>query len=140
MRLHGLAFDEHGGLGESGPRHEHDFCLAVGGQPVSVRYTAGYFRGTDHFQFRGCGDPPEAIPFTGTPFWSHFAPSDAVQGMGGPEAYAVAYAGAGPDRDAVFHADFVGEAGKPVKGRHTARAVKPEHTPPARPTGPPSLF
>lgn len=54
---------------------------------------------------------------------------DAVAALGGPEAYAAAYAAAGPGRDELFREAFEGSrpeaTRKPrrVVGKHTARAA-----------------
>lgn len=113
------------------------FGMEIEGKTVNVVYTPSYFRGGDHFQFTGPGTPPEPTPLSGTGHYSHFAPADAVAGMGGHAAYARAFADAGPERDKLFKAAFEGElpaAEKAVKGRHTARAVKGKPRRSDRPT------
>lgn len=123
------------------------FTVAMEGVPVRVEYTPSYTRGHDHFQFTGPGDPPAAIPFTGSAHWSLFAPGDAVAAVGGAEAFVHTYVAAGAERDRLFRATFEGDfpkEAKPVKGKHTAKEVErsapPNSPPPDESDGTPSLF
>lgn len=82
MRRHGLSLEPDGKV-TSGKAEPVETPLPCEG--ASVIYTTNPASGYDHYQF--AGDP---IPFTGGGFYSHFAPSDAVGAMGGPEAYLAA--------------------------------------------------
>jgi hypothetical protein len=171
LRLHRRTLDPEGhvipgrphDLSKPSPGQPVRFTLDVDGVSVGVVYTPRYARDQDHFQFRGPGDPPQPFALTPTGHYSHFAPVDAVIALGGPQGYARAFAAAGPDRTALFRRVFEGdfpEVPKPVRGKHTARAVRPSTPPlsepapepppaesptppppkPRKPGGTPSLF
>ena len=148
MKRFGLSFSPDGRVVD---RRDYDAPVAnpdtseLAGEGCTVTYTARYGAGRDHFQFLGAptGEPDrfgfvprEPIPFSGTGYWSHFAPTDAVAALGGPEAYLAAYVAAGPERDRLFREAFEGERPevvkkprKPVVGRHTERMVEPPVAP-----------
>ena len=163
MKRFGLSFAPDGRVVD---RRDYDAPVVnpdtreLAGEGCTVTYTARYGAGRDHFQFLGApsGEPDEwgiipreSIPLSGTGHWSHFAPTDAVAALGGPEAYLAAYVAAGPERDRLFREAFEGERlevvkkpRKPVVGRHTERMVEPPVAPEKEPEEPPggqrSLF
>jgi len=134
------------------------FTLEVLGQPIRVEYTIDYFPtgGTDLFYFVSPNDPVQAHPLSETGCKSQFAPHDAVEACGGPEAFARLFAEAClAGRDKEFIEPFEGkradikipprgkvrtfqaparEEQPPVLGDHTALALGEEeeasHEPP----------
>jgi hypothetical protein len=107
------------------------FTLDVAGGPVRVEYVAGYFPagGTDHFSFVSPDAPGTPHSLSGSGYWSHFCPAEAVEACGGPQAYAALYAGtrlAGAEKG--FTALFEGEW---PEARHPRRkrAPRPGETP-----------
>ena len=65
------------------------FTLVVAGQEVQVQYTPSYFPlvARDDFSFAA-----ESNPLSESGHWHQFVPHDAVEAVGGPEAFAALYA------------------------------------------------
>lgn len=96
MREFGLAITEDGRVVEcnrqtprSEPKPEMTFPVVVAGQEVQVQYTPSYFplMARDDFSFTA-----ESNPLSETGHWHQFVAHDAVEAVGGPEAFAALYA------------------------------------------------
>jgi hypothetical protein len=143
MRQDGLIFDDEGRVVDglalakamtAVKRANRHFKLPIGGAPVSVDYTEGYCPKARQNLFSFIGEPrqraqgetpgpmnqykPHALSETG--WLSHYAAHDAVQALGGPEAYARQFAQEVLEaRDHEFEAVFIGpkEGSLPRKKR-----------------------
>jgi hypothetical protein len=137
MREFGLAISDDGCVVDFNsrpvkidPKPELTFTLRIAEQPVQVAYTRSYFArdAKDAFDFSA-----EKNPLSESGFWHTFVPQDAVEALGGPQAFAARCAEAklaGQEKE--FMEGFEGRTGekpkrKPV-GRHTAKV---EHKPEA---------
>ena len=112
------------------------FTLSVAGEEVQVSYTRDYCPrgGSDNFSFVA-----ERNPLSASGHWHTFAPGDAVQAVGGPQAFARLYAEAKlAGRDQEFLERFEGkmpeqkrpvrkqraQPEQPVVGQHTAAVTE----------------
>lgn len=152
MRRFDLAIDAAGRVRDDKPRRSFatpdpalTFPLDAAGATVTVEYTPDYFphAGQDHFAFVG----PHPVCPGG--YRSQFAPRDAVEACGGPEAYAARFAAArlrGAEQE--FDAAFTGHpptarpvpATKAVPPPPEQAAQKPQPQTNALPTAPTGRF
>jgi hypothetical protein len=129
MREHGLILTDDGRVVErrsyTAPTPSATFRLDIAGQSVEVAYTADYYPGRDGFQFTA-----EKNPLSESGFWHAFVPQDAVEALGGPQAFAARYAEAklaGQEKEFMeqFEGRFPDKPRKKVVGGHTAAVVQP---------------
>ena len=146
MQRFGLTLSTDGRVVREGRHHVPLRPTAAFAQgEVTVVYTAAVYPGRDHFQFTGPAvagsDVPAPIPFSGSAWWSHLAPADAVAALGGPAAYAARYAAAkGAGQAAAFEAALDGPAAVPQRRPRCPAALTPpvsttDEPPPAPPAG-----
>jgi hypothetical protein len=130
MREHGLILTDDGRVTErrpmsyQAPTPSATFRLDISGQSVEVAYTADYYPGRDGFLFTA-----EKNPLSESGLWHTFVPQDAVEALGGPQAFAARCAEAkmaGQEKEFIegFEGRFPEKKGKKKSlGEHTAAVV-----------------
>ena len=154
MKEHQLAFDAEGRVIDESKKstakpRTRSFPMQLDEDTIEVRYQPTYMAGTDLFSFIGkkIELPPDAHPIanivgshtphalSGTGWWSHYAPHDAVEAFGGPKQFARMYAEARLEgKDKELDETLQGKRPEmtttrrtpkeqPIVGQHTAEVV-----------------
>lgn len=137
MKAFNLEIDREGRVAERQERWSRpdemlcSFPMKIGEETVEVRFMNGIFSTWVSFIGQNLGDHYKPHPLSSTGWWSTNIPADALEAIGGAEAFAQQYAEAKiAGREMEFLEQFEGKAPepkrkkKPVVGKHTAEAEK----------------